>query len=30
MYDFSEVENTNKKTITDEDDLTRLFEDKTE
>ena len=30
MYDFSEVENRNKKTTTNEDDLTRLFADNTE
>ena len=30
MYDFSESENTNKKSTTDEDDLFRLFGDKTE
>jgi hypothetical protein len=30
MYDFSESENTNKKNTTDEDDLFRLFGDKTD
>ena len=30
MYDFSESENTNKKSTTDADDLFRLFGDKTE